>query len=381
MEDNVTVSETVDHDQYPPAQETHQEQSTSETHPEETPVFSQEQSSSDPADTAAPPPMMMFNPGDQQQPAFFNPTSLPSIPEVAAPGPGSRKGSLTRQGSVPSRRGSEARSRQASESKDPLPPMMMPPTSLYPSIPPPMSSSSTPPVMSSTAPPSMPPAPSMMTPAPPPSTPAAPAADQKPAEKDVSDKKKSKKKESQDGGGKKSSWFGGIFPKIFKNQVHLPDDNDKRIVYDEDKKRWVNLDEDEDSQGPAAPPPMDPAFSQPSTGAGGPGGGPGGAGGPPAAPTNFRAGLAGRRGGRGYVDVLGQSGMSKPSSAPAMVPNGAPPPSSAAPPMMFSPLPPAPGQDDTAPASDTSDVNSGPASMPMMFNPNSMTNSSLPPAF
>ena len=39
-------------------------------------------------------------------------------------------------------------------------------------------------------------------------------------------------------------------------QVHLPDDKDKRIIYDEAKGKWVNLDEDEDTAVAAAPPPM-----------------------------------------------------------------------------------------------------------------------------
>ena len=37
-------------------------------------------------------------------------------------------------------------------------------------------------------------------------------------------------------------------------QVHLPDDKDKRIIYDEAKGKWVNLDEDEDTAVAAAPP-------------------------------------------------------------------------------------------------------------------------------
>ena len=198
---------------------------------------------------------MMFKPSGEvtsQPPTFFNPSSvssLPSIPEM--PGPGSRKGFLTRQGSLPSRRGSKVRSRQASESKDAHPPMMMPK-----------------PASGNMSQPSVMTPPLSMLPSIPPFT--APA----PTPKEASDMKPApaKKKEGQDGGvAKKSSCFGGILSKIIKNDnVHLPDDKDKRIVYDEAKKRWVNLDEDEDSQGLAAPP-MDPAFSAPATGA--PGGG------------------------------------------------------------------------------------------------------------
>jgi len=173
------------------------------------------------------------------------------------------------------------------------------------------------------------------------------------------------KSKQQPSGGAKKSWLGGIFSKIIKtDQVHLPDDQDKRIIYDEAKGKWVNLDEDEDSSVSAAPPPMDPVCVPGS----GPSSGP--------APTNYRAGLAGRRAGRGYVNVLGQSGMTKPVAAP-MMPNGAPP---------MTPLdPPAsnPASNLMVPSSQASDENlpdnSGPASMPMMFNPNSMSGSSLPP--
>ena len=161
-------------------------------------------------------------------------------------------------------------------------------------------------------------------------------------------------------------------------QVHLPDDKDKRIIYDEAKGKWVNLDEDEDTAVAAAPPPM-------MAGMGGGGGGGGGMPGPGSgqAPTSYRAGLAGRRGGRGYVNVLGQSGMTKPAAA---MPNGAssggggglPPPMMT--PLDFPSLPAAtPMVPASQPSNDTSQDNSGPASMPLMFNPGSLSGSSLPP--
>ena len=318
----------------------------------------------EPVTSTAPP--TFFNPGEVTSssgaPTFFNPASLPSIPEQAA-----RKGSLSRQGSVnqtPSRKTSEARSRQASESKDAPPPMV---NSYYGSI-------------GSSAPPPQP------TQAPEPVS-----SQQPPEQKKPAPKKEVKKKDKQDEGKKKSSMFGGILSKFWKNdQAILPDDKDNRIIFDEAKGRWVNLDEDEDEAGPAAPPPMDPAFSAASTApAAGPGG-PGGPGGPPAAPTSFRAGLTSRRGGRGYVDVLGQSGMSKPVSSPAMMPNGAPPVSPAAPgmappPAMFNPGAPVSAQGApgslTHPAGGDQSEESGPASMPMMFNPSSMGASAMPPNF
>ena len=90
------------------------------------------------------------------------------------------------------------------------------------------------------------------------------------------------------------------------------------------------------------------------------------------------------------MDVLGQSGMSKPVSSPAMMPNGAPPVSPAAPgmappPAMFNPGAPVSAQGApgslTHPAGGDQSEESGPASMPMMFNPSSMGASAMPPNF
>ena len=123
----------------------------------------------------------------------------------------------------------------------------------------------------------------------------------------------------------------------------------------------------------AAPPPM----------MGGMGGMPGGGPGTAPAPTSYRAGLAGRRGGRGYVNVLGQSGMTKPSG-PTMMPNGGsggggggqPPMTPLEPPSVPFTTPMVPVNQ---PSDDNIPDNSGPASMPLMFNPGSLTGSSLPP--
>jgi len=224
-------------------------------------------------------------------------------------------------------------------------------------------------------------------PQPPPASQPQPPSQQPPAQSSQpASKKEVKKKEKKqpDDGKKKSGMFGGILSKFWKtDQAILPDDKDNRIIFDEAKGRWVNLDEDEDESGPAAPPPMDPAFSAASAA---PSAGPGGAGAPP--PTSFRAGLTSRRAGRGYVDVLGQSGMSKPvTSGPGLVPNGAPPVSPAAaapglgaPPAMFNPGAPVVSQEPT-PGSEGDQDTGGPASMPMMFNPSSMGNAAMPPNF
>merc|ERR1712106_827455 len=317
-------------------------------------------------------PLTFFNPADVNSgggsaPTFFNPPSLPAIPEQ-----GTRKSSLSRQGSISSpiptiptqlsRQSSlTPRSRQGSESTD----NPLPPNSYYGAI--------------------------QKSPPPPHKSP----------EKEKPVVKAAKKADLPTPAPKKS-WFGGIFSKIIKSdQVHLPDDKDKTIVYDEAKGRWVNMDGEEDDLAPAAPPPMDPAFSAPSAGPT-PGGPAGPGSGPPAAPTSYRAGLGNRRGRSGYVDVLGQAGLSKPMSNPlllngGMPPNGSPSMGAMAPPAMLNPnLAPASSDGPTSlstgnqymlpdsVAKEDSSANTGPSSMPMMmFNPGNMAGAGgeQPPGF
>jgi hypothetical protein len=56
-----------------------------------------------------------------------------------------------------------------------------------------------------------------------------------------------------------SGWFGGIFSKLSlkpKNQMKLPDDKNPTILWDSEKKRWVNTDEDNaDGASDFKPPP------------------------------------------------------------------------------------------------------------------------------
>lgn len=210
----------------------------------------------------------------------------------------------------------------------------------------------------------------------------------KPAE-EAKQAKSSEKKPAQ-AKPKKSSWFGGIFGKILKppNQVHLPDDSDQTIMYDEKLKRWVNKDGDDDTLAPAAPPPMDSSFApgpmgQPN------GGGPGMLGpasnlGPTSngpAPVSFRAP---KRKGRGYVDVFGQSGVSTPITAqPPMLMNNEPS-SLPAIPAIFNPsLPPINdvSSEQTSLPTPVSEPAQPESSMPMMFNPSSMAHMTSPPAF
>eukprot|EP00092_Neocalanus_flemingeri_P007473 GFUD01008070.1.p1 GENE.GFUD01008070.1~~GFUD01008070.1.p1 ORF type:complete len:2334 (+),score=842.22 GFUD01008070.1:46-7047(+) len=311
-----------------------------------------------------PPPLLFnpteINPNPNSPPTFFNPTSLPPIPEQTT-----RKSSLTKQGSLSSptefnRQNSGRLSRSPSESDHNLPSS----GSYYGAV-----QNSSPPL-------------------------------QKSPEKEKSVEKPAKKAAAAPAAAPKKSWFGGIFSKIMKSdQVHLPDDKDKTIVYDEAKGRWVNLDGEDDDLAPAAPPPMDPAFSSPAAG---PATGPSG---PPAAPTSYRAGLGNRRG-RGYVDVLGQAGLSKPMSTP-LLPNGVPPGGMlGSPPSLGGMAPPSLLNPNLAPTSsdgptslttsnpymvpdggaggDDTITTSGSASMPMMmFNPSNMAGAGAeqPPGF
>lgn len=61
--------------------------------------------------------------------------------------------------------------------------------------------------------------------------------------------------------GANSGWFGGIWNKLSmkpKNQMILPDDKNPSIVWNPDKKQWVNTTSDggEEETEPFQPPPM-----------------------------------------------------------------------------------------------------------------------------
>ncbi|XP_076211744.1 protein transport protein Sec16A isoform X5 [Aptenodytes patagonicus] len=101
-----------------------------------------------------------------------------------------------------------------------------------------------------------------------------------------------------------ANWFRWLMGKG-KNEAHLPDDKNKSIVWDEQKQRWVNLDEPEEESKPPPPPPTGfPKVPQAV---------PPGPGGPPSAPVNmFSRRAAGSR--ARYVDVLNPGGT-KPSGA------------------------------------------------------------------
>ncbi|XP_076836780.1 protein transport protein Sec16A isoform X2 [Brachyhypopomus gauderio] len=141
---------------------------------------------------------------------------------------------------------------------------------------------------------------------PPPSIPEAPP-------QEVPKKTKSDSPKKGGGGGFLSWFLKG------KNEAHLPDDKNKSIVWDEQKQRWVNLDEPEEENKPPPPPPT--IFPKVPMGGPGLGAGPGMAGppgGPGAGPSvNMFSRKAGTR--ARYVDVLNPGrGESKP--APVVAP-------------------------------------------------------------
>ncbi|KAM6372323.1 protein transport protein Sec16A [Pluvialis apricaria] len=104
-----------------------------------------------------------------------------------------------------------------------------------------------------------------------------------------------------------ANWFRWLMGKG-KNEAHLPDDKNKSIVWDEQKQRWVNLDEPEEESKPPPPPPT--GFPKvPQTAPAGPGG-------PPGAPVNmFSRRAAGSK--ARYVDVLNPGGTKSSSAVPA----------------------------------------------------------------
>ncbi|XP_051961341.1 protein transport protein Sec16A-like isoform X3 [Xyrauchen texanus] len=197
-----------------------------------------------------------------------------------------------------------------------------------------------------------------------------------PQEEPKKTKKDSPRKQGGGGGG---SWLTWLYPKR-KNEAHLPDDKNKSIVWDEKKKKWVNLEEPEEESKPPPPPPTSfPKVPMGSPGAGppamgGPGAGPPAMGGPGARPPvnmfSRRAGTKSR-----YVDVLNPGrGGSKPAAAVR-------PPAD-----LFAPLAPmampanlfTPAADEQQPmegsvpdASGENTEQTG-ATVPQMFNPNAL---------
>ncbi|XP_066188993.1 protein transport protein Sec16A isoform X4 [Sylvia atricapilla] len=122
--------------------------------------------------------------------------------------------------------------------------------------------------------------------------------------------KETKKETKKEAAPRKTggTWFRWLMGKG-KNEAHLPDDKNKSIVWDEQKQRWVNLDEPEEESKPPPPPPTGfPKAAQAAA--------PPGPGGPPGASVNvFSRRAAGSR--ARYVDVLNPGGTKASGAVPA----------------------------------------------------------------
>uniref|UniRef100_W5M6V3 Protein transport protein sec16 n=1 Tax=Lepisosteus oculatus TaxID=7918 RepID=W5M6V3_LEPOC len=121
------------------------------------------------------------------------------------------------------------------------------------------------------------------------------------------DSKTATKKDSPKKGGGAGGWLNWLYRK--RNEAYLPDDKNKSIVWDENKKRWVNLDEPEEESKPPPPPPTSFPKLTPQQRPGATAGPPSGA--PPVNIFSRKAGTRSR-----YVDVLNPGGP-KPSPIPA----------------------------------------------------------------
>ncbi len=163
---------------------------------------------------------------------------------------------------------------------------------------------------------------------------------------------KNKKAEENSGPG----MFGRLLGRFIKppNQMHLPDEKDNQIVWDEDRKRWVDLNADPEEEAERSkPPPSDMELSSstiapPNNSTALP---PAAAGG-----NKFVGGLAKKRGGlAGRVDVFKKSQASSLASGPPMS-------------MLAPPGPLEPSTSDGQQASESG--NQGGAPPMMLFNPN-----------
>ncbi|KAG7241191.1 hypothetical protein INR49_025934 [Caranx melampygus] len=123
--------------------------------------------------------------------------------------------------------------------------------------------------------------------------------------------KKVKKDSPKKSGGGVISGLVNLFSRRAKNEAHLPSDDNKSIVWDEQKKRWVDLNEPEEESKPPPPPPSGFPKMAPMPGPGGPAAPP--SSGPPVNMFSRKAGTKSR-----YVDVLNPSRTAKPGGlAPA----------------------------------------------------------------
>jgi len=202
--------------------------------------------------------------------------------------------------------------------------------------------------------------------------------------------KKEPAKEPEKPQEKSKGWLSRWFTP--KNSAHLPDDKEPSIVWDDEKKKWVdkNAPEDDESNANSAPP-SDMDLSRNSStanfenGAPPPSFGPPGMGGgsslapPPPGGNKYLGGLSKKRN-RGFVDVFKNS-----QSSPSLSNNNAPPPSELfMPPPMAAPMNP-PIMDESNPptmgesnptGSDANGMTTGNGN-----NPTQTSSSDAPPTF
>ncbi|XP_071948178.1 uncharacterized protein [Antedon mediterranea] len=187
----------------------------------------------------------------------------------------------------------------------------------------------------------------------------------KPQEQQQQQKKTEQNKSlKQKGGG--GSWFRGLFSRFGgKNDVHLPDDRDNTIEWDEQKQKWINKDGDGDEgDGEVAPPP--PSDSQLATTA-----------------TPGVNKFSKRHVGRNYVDVFKpqstttskSSSVAPPALFPTISNNTAPPVN------FFTPTPalgdnqPQVGNPESQPSTPANEHNEQ-THQPQFFNPNAYNGTS-----
>ena len=235
--------------------------------------------------------------------------------------------------------------------------------------------------------PQQPPLPPVMTP--PTQTRKPPTADAVAPERQPKKKAPEQKKESGPG------LFGRLIGTFYKpgNQAHLPKDTDASIVWDEQKKKWVdkNADADDDANSANVAPPSDMELSRNNSSADmaaqlpkqGPPGAANTLAPPPGAGNNKFAGGLGMRKSRGVIDVFKQS-QSSPSlasatSAAPQQPAMLPPPGPMLTPMSLPPssqeggMEPSDDQGNgpiTMAAPEAADAAPAAAAAPQFFNPN-----------
>ncbi|XP_073333622.1 protein transport protein Sec16A isoform X3 [Pagrus major] len=203
-------------------------------------------------------------------------------------------------------------------------------------------------------------------------SPPPPSIPEQPRQEEAKKVKKDSPKKAAGGGGGGGGWLKNWLWKG-RNEAHLPDDKNKSIVWDEQKQKWVDMNEPEEESKPPPPPPSCFPVMPHMPGPGGPAGPL--SGGPPG--VNVYSRKAGTR--SRYVDVL------NPNSRTAKPGGLAPAPADIFAPLAPMPMPanlfvPSSAPDDQQPLEGSEGGNveqnsPNTSAAPQMFNP-----TLLPPA-